>query len=128
MTRDIITTDRAPAAIGPYSQAVKTQDLVFVSGQLPIDPQSGHLVTGDIRNQTRQAMQNLGAILAAAGSSFDRIVKTTLFIADMDQFATINEVYAEFFTGQPPARACVQVARLPRDAGVEVEAVALHGQ
>jgi len=128
MTRDIITTDRAPAAIGPYSQAVKTQDLVFVSGQLPIDPQSGHLVTGDIRNQTRQAMQNLGAILAAAGSSFGRIVKTTLFIADMDQFATINEVYAEFFTGQPPARACVQVARLPRDAGVEVEAVALHGQ
>ena len=128
MTRDIITTDRAPAAIGPYSQAVKTQHLVFVSGQLPIDPQSGHLVTGDIRNQTRQAMQNLGAILAAAGSSFDRIVKTTLFIADMDQFATINEVYAEFFTGQPPARACVQVARLPRDAGVEVEAVALHGQ
>jgi len=128
MTRDIITTDRAPAAIGPYSQAVKTQDLVFVSGQLPIDPQSGHLVTGDIRNQTRQAMQNLGAILAAAGSSFDRIVKTTLFIADMDQFATINEVYAEFFPGQPPSRACVQVARLPRDAGVEVEAVALHGQ
>jgi 2-iminobutanoate/2-iminopropanoate deaminase len=128
MTRDIITTDHAPSAIGPYSQAVKTQDLVFVSGQLPIDPQSGHLVTGDIRDQTRQAMQNLEAILAAAGSSLDRIVKTTLFIADMDQFATINDVYAEFFRGQPPARACVQVARLPRDAGIEVEAVALSGQ
>ena len=128
MTRDIITTDRAPAAIGPYSQAVKTQDLVFISGQLPIDPQSGHLVTGDIRDQTRQAMQNLEAILAAAGSSLDHIVKTTLFITDMDQFATINDVYAEFFSGHPPARACVQVARLPRDAGIEVEAVALSGQ
>lgn len=125
MHRDIISTDRAPAAIGPYSQAVKTQDLIFVSGQLPIDPDTGNLVTGDIRDQTRQAMQNLGAILAAAGSSFDHIVKTTLFIADMDQFGTINEIYAEFFAGQPPARACVQVARLPRDAGIEVEAVAL---
>ena len=127
MTRDIIATDLAPAAIGPYSQAVKTKDLIFVSGQIPIDPGTGNLVTGDIRDQTRQAMQNLGAILAAAGSSYDRIVKTTLYIADMDQFATINEIYAGFFTGRPPARACVEVARLPRDVGIEVEAVALHG-
>lgn len=125
MTRDIIQTEHAPAAIGPYSQAVKTRDLIFVSGQLPIDPNTGRLVTGDIRDQARQAMQNLGAILSAAGSSFGRIVKTTLYIADMDQFATINEIYAEFFSGQPPARACIQVARLPRDAGIEVEAVAL---
>ena len=128
MHRDIITTDRAPAAIGPYSQAVATRDLIFVSGQLPIEPDTGNLVTGDIRDQTRQAMQNLGAILAAAGSGFDRLVKTTLFIADMDQFGTINEIYAEFFAGQPPARACVQVARLPRDAGIEIEAVALRAE
>lgn len=128
MTRDIIATDLAPAAIGPYSQAVKTKELIFISGQIPIDPQSGDLVTGDIRDQTRQAMQNLGAILAAAGSSFDRVVKVTLFIADMDQFGVINEVYAGFFADRPPARACVQVARLPRDVGVEVEAVALHGR
>ena len=127
MNRDIVTTDRAPAAIGPYSQAIRTRDMIFVSGQLPIDPDTGSLVTGDIQHQTRQAMRNLGAILSAAGSSFEHLVKTTLYIADMDQFAAINEVYAEFFAGQPPARACVEVARLPRDAGIEVEAVALHG-
>lgn len=127
MPRDIVATERAPKAIGPYSQAVKTKDLIFVSGQLPIDPSTGEVVTGDIQDQTRQAMQNLGAILAAAGSSYDRIVKTTLYIADMDQFGTINDVYAGFFTGQPPARACVEVGRLPRDVGIEVEAVALHG-
>ena len=127
MNRDIVTTDRAPAAIGPYSQAIRTRDLIFISGQLPIDPDTGSLVTGDIQHQTRQAMRNLGAILSAAGSSFEHVVKTTLYIADMDQFAAINEIYAEFFTGQPPARACVEVARLPRDAGIEVEAVALHG-
>ena len=127
MTRAIITTDQAPAAIGPYSQAVQTKDLLFVSGQIPIDPATGELVSGDIREETRQAMQNLGAILSAAGSSYDRIVKTTLYIRDMDQFTVINEIYAEFFSGNPPARACVEVARLPRDVGVEVEAIALLG-
>ncbi len=127
MTRAIITTDQAPAAIGPYSQAVQTKDLLFISGQIPIDPTTGELVSGDIREETRQAMQNLGAILAAAGSSYDRIVKTTLYIRDMDQFTVINEIYAEFFSDNPPARACVEVARLPRDVGVEVEAIALLG-
>jgi 2-iminobutanoate/2-iminopropanoate deaminase len=127
MTRAIITTDQAPAAIGPYSQAVQTKDLLFVSGQIPIDPTTGELISGDIREETRQAMQNLGAILAAAGSSYDRIVKTTLYIRDMDQFTVINEIYAEFFSDNPPARACVEVARLPRDVGVEVEAIALLG-
>jgi len=127
MTRAIIATDQAPAAIGPYSQAVQTKDLLFVSGQIPIDPATGELVSGDIREETRQAMQNLGAILSAAGSSYDRIVKTTLYIRDMDQFTVINEIYAEFFSGNPPARACVEVARLPRDVGVEVEAIALLG-
>ena len=125
MSREIISTDQAPAAIGPYSQAVKTNGLVFVSGQLPIIPATGELVSGDIRAETRQAMTNVGAILSAAGSAFDRIIKTTLFISDMDQFAIINEVYAEFFAGNPPARACVEVARLPKDARVEVEAVAV---
>ena len=128
MTREIVFTKQAPAAIGPYSQAVRTQDLIFVSGQIPIDPATGQLISGDIRAETRQAMQNLKAILTAAGSSLDNIVKTTLYISDMDQFAVINEVYAEFFTAQPPARACVEVARLPRDVGVEVEAVALAGR
>jgi 2-iminobutanoate/2-iminopropanoate deaminase len=127
MTREIVSTDRAPAAIGPYSQAVKTRDLIFVSGQIPIDPDTGGLITGDIRDQTRQAMQNLTAILAAAGSSLERVVKTTLYIADMDHFGVINDVYADFFASRPPARACVQVARLPRDVDIEIEAVALHG-
>ena len=125
MSREIISTDQAPAAIGPYSQAVKANGLVFVSGQLPINPATGELVSGDIRAETRQAMTNVGAILSAAGSAFDRIIKTTLFISDMEQFAVINEVYAEFFAGNPPARACVEVARLPKDARVEVEAVAV---
>ena len=125
MSREIISTDQAPAAIGPYSQAVKTNGLVFVSGQLPINPATGELVSGDIRAETRQTMTNVGAILSAAGSAFDRIIKTTLFISDMEQFAVINEVYAEFFAGNPPARACVEVARLPKDARVEVEAVAV---
>lgn len=128
MTREIVFTEQAPAAIGPYSQAVRTKDLIFVSGQIPIDPATGQLVSGDIRAETRQAMQNLKAILTAAGSSLENIVKTTLYISDMDQFAVINEVYAEFFADQPPARACVEVARLPRDVGVEVEAVALTGR
>ncbi|MGD9329803.1 MAG: RidA family protein [Desulfobacterales bacterium] len=127
MTREIIATDQAPAAIGPYSQAVRTKELIFVSGQIPIDPATGAVVSGDIRAETRQAMQNLGNILSAAGSSFDRVVKTTLYISDMDQFTVINDIYAEFFTDRPPARACVQVARLPRDVGVEVEAIALPG-
>ena len=125
MNREIVATKKAPSAIGPYSQAVKTRDMVFVSGQLAIDPISDVLVSGDIRKETQQALTNLKQILLAAGSSLDRVVKITLFISDMDDFNSINEVYAEFFNQDPPARACVQVARLPKDANVEVEAVAL---
>ena len=123
--RTIITTDKAPGAIGPYSQAVKTEAMVFVSGQLALDPASGNIVTGGIKAETRQAMQNLKRILEAAGSSLENVVKTTLFIKDMNDFPMINEVYGEFFQNDPPARACVEVARLPKDANVEIEAVGL---
>lgn len=125
MTRSAVTTSSAPDAIGPYSQAVKTASMVFVSGQLAIDPRTGDLLTGDIRAETRQVLSNLKAILEASGSSLKKVVKTTVFITDMDQFPLVNEAYAEFFSDDPPARACVQVARLPKDANIEVEAVAL---
>ena len=125
MTREIVATKKAPRAIGPYSQAIKTKDMVFVSGQLAIDPISGVLISGDIRKETQQVLTNLEQILLAAGSGLDRVVKTTLFISNMEDFSSINEVYAEFFNQDPPARACVAVARLPKDANVEVEAVAL---
>lgn len=123
--RTIVQTGDAPRAIGPYSQAVKTDTLVFVSGQLALDPATGMLVDSDIRSETRQAMNNLRNILIAAGSSLENVVKVTLFIKNMDDFAMINEVYGEFFPADPPARACVEVARLPKDAHFEVEAVAL---
>lgn len=123
--RSIVKTADAPQAIGPYSQAVKTDALVFVSGQLALDPATGTLVDSDIRTETRQAMNNLRNILMAAGSSLENVVKVTLFIKNMDDFAMINEVYGEFFPVDPPARACVEVARLPKDAHFEVEATAL---
>jgi len=125
MRREIISTDKAASAIGPYSQAVRTDTMVFVSGQLAFDPATGNLVTDDIETEARQALTNLKEILTAAGSSLARVVKTTLFIANMDDFPRINAVYGEFFSDDPPARACVEVARLPRDANFEVEAVAL---
>ena len=123
--KTIVSTTNAPGAIGPYSQAVKTDFMVFVSGQLAFNPATGDLVTSDIQAETRQAMTNLKAIVEAAGSSMDKVVKTTLFITNMDDFPKINEVYGEFFPENPPARACVQVARLPKDAHFEAEAVAL---
>jgi len=123
--REIIQTDRAPAAIGPYSQAIKTNGLIFASGQIPIDPQSGQFVEGGIREQTKQVLKNLAAVLEAAGSSLSRVVKTTVFLADMQEFGVMNEVYGEFFKEEPPARATVEAARLPRDARVEIEAIAL---
>lgn len=123
--RTVVKTDEAPSAIGPYSQAVKTDSMVYVSGQLAFDPATGELVTGDIKTETRQAMHNLKTILEAAGSSLEKVVKTTLFIKNMDDFPLVNEVYGEFFRDNYPARACVEVARLPRDAHFEVEAVAL---
>ena len=123
--REIIQTGRAPGAIGPYSQAIKTNGLVFASGQIAIDPQSGQFVEGGIREQTKQVLMNLSAVLEAAGSSLSRVVKTTVFLADMQEFGAMNEVYGEFFKEEPPARATVEAARLPRDARVEIEAIAL---
>ncbi len=120
-----IQTENAPAAIGPYSQSIKAGGLVFVSGQIPIDPQTGEFVTGGIGEQTERVLRNLSAVLEAAGSSLDQVVKTTVFLADMKEFAAMNEVYGRFFTGASPARATVAAAGLPRDARVEIEAVAL---
>ena len=123
--REITQTERAPGAIGPYSQAVTAGGFVFASGQIPIDPASGEFVAGGISEQTEQVLKNLSAVLEAAGSSLDRVVKTTVFLASMDEFAAMNEVYGRFFSAKPPARATVQAARLPRDARVEIDAIAL---
>ena len=118
-------TDKAPKAIGPYSQAVIADDLVFCSGQIPIDPATGNVLEGTIEDQARQVLKNLGAVLEAASSSYDGVVKTTVFLRDMDDFARMNAVYGEFFKTPYPARAAVQVARLPRDVKIEIEAIAL---
>ena len=126
--RERIQTENAPAAIGPYSQAIKAGGFVFATGQIPIDPQTGQFVAGGIAEQTRQVLQNLGAVLEAAGSSLDLVVKTTVFLADMKEFSGMNEVYATFFSSPPPARATVAAAGLPRDARVEIEAVALASE
>ena len=124
MKKEIINTDKAPKAIGPYSQAVKAGGFLFTSGQIPIDPATGEMVEGDIRQQVKQVLDNLKAILEAAGVGLKDVIKTTVFIADMNDFAAINEVYAEYFGSNSPARSCVQVAKLPKDAGVEIETIA----
>ena len=123
--KQIIQTDQAPTAIGPYSQAIRTSGFVFASGQIPIDPETGQFVAGGIAEQTQQVIKNLSRVLEAAGSGLDRVVKTTVFLADMEEFAAMNEVYGKFFNAEPPARATVEAARLPRDARVEIEAIAL---
>jgi 2-iminobutanoate/2-iminopropanoate deaminase len=122
---EVVSTDKAPGAIGPYSQAIKANGMVFCSGQIPIDPATGNFVSDDISEQTVQVFKNLQAVLEAAGSGFDRVVKTTVFLADMNDFAAMNEVYGQYFTDNKPARATVQAARLPRDAKVEIECIAL---
>lgn len=120
-----IQTDRAPQAIGPYSQAIKANGFIFASGQIPLDPATMRIVEGGIGEQTGRVLDNLKAVLEAAGSSLDRVVKTTVYLADMNEFAAMNEVYARYFGATKPARATVQVARLPRDVKVEVDVVAL---
>lgn len=122
----IIHTDKAPRAIGPYSQAVEANGLLFISGQLGLDPATGTLAEG-VQAQARQSMQNLQAILEAGGIGFENVVRTGIFVANMDDFQTVNEIYGSFFRGDPPARATVQVARLPKDALVEIEATASLG-
>jgi 2-iminobutanoate/2-iminopropanoate deaminase len=122
--RQAISTLSAPKAIGPYSQAIRTGSLLFVSGQVPIDPDTGYLVDGDIAAQTHRVFQNIAQILRAAGASFDQVVRTTVFLADMNDFAVVNEVYGTYFSAPEPARATVQVSRLPKDARIEVDVIA----
>ncbi|MBA3439523.1 MAG: RidA family protein [Pyrinomonadaceae bacterium] len=126
--KQTIETEKAPRAIGPYSQAVVAGGFVFASGQIPLDPQTGEFVAGGVAEQTKQVLINLIAVLEAAGSSLDQVVKTTVFLADMKDFAAMNEVYGRYFSAEPPARATVEAARLPRDARVEIEAVAIAGK
>ena len=123
--REIVSTDKAPGAIGPYSQAIKTGGMLFCSGQIPIDPETGEFVSNDIGEQTDQVLKNLSAVLEAGGMNLGNVVKTTVFLADMSDFAVMNEVYGRYFDSNKPARATVQAARLPRDAKVEIECIAV---
>ena len=123
--KEIISTENAPGAIGPYSQAVKVGNMIFCSGQIPIDPKTGEFVSDDVAEQTEQVLRNLNAVLEAAGSSLNNVVKTTVFLADMNDFVAMNEVYARFFSENKPARATVQAARLPKDARVEIDCIAI---
>ena len=122
--RQAVSTSSAPEAIGPYSQAIRAGSLLFVSGQIPIDPATGLIIAGDIEAQTHRVFQNIRAILAAAGGSFDQVVRTTVFLADMNDFAAMNSVYGTYFASPAPARATVQVSRLPKDARVEIDVIA----
>jgi 2-iminobutanoate/2-iminopropanoate deaminase len=126
--KEIIATQNAPKAIGPYSQAVRLNGFVFLSGQVPLDPRSGELVTGSIQVQTERVLENMKAVLQAAGLSFDHIVKTTVFVKDLADFPHMNEVYGKYFGTNPPARSTVEVSRLPRDARVEIEAIAIESR
>lgn len=125
MTKIVISTDKAPAAIGPYSQAIVCGDLIFTSGQLPADPSTGEIVYGDIKKATARCLDNIKAIAEAQGCTMDNVVKTVVFLKDMNEFAAMNEVYGTYFREKQPARSCVQVAKLPKDADIEIEAVIL---
>lgn len=125
MNKKIISTSNAPAAIGPYSQGISLENLIFVSGQIPVNPENGEIPV-DIKEQTKQSMKNLQNILKEAGSSLDDVVKVTIFITDLSNFTDVNEVYGSFFTGNYPARSCVEVSKLPKGVGIEIEAIALR--
>jgi 2-iminobutanoate/2-iminopropanoate deaminase len=125
--RHAVSTPSAPKAIGPYSQAIRAGSLLFVSGQVPIDPATGQIIDGDIAAQTHRVFQNIGEILKAGGASFDHVVRTTVFLADMNDFGAMNEIYATYFTSPAPARATVEVSRLPKDARVEIDVIASFG-
>jgi 2-iminobutanoate/2-iminopropanoate deaminase len=122
--KKIISTNEAPAAIGPYSQAVRSGSLLFCSGQIPLDPKAGQLISGDISAQTRRVLDNIAAVLRAEGRSFDDVVKTTIFLTDLSDFQTVNEIYGSYFKQNPPARSTVQVSALPKGASVEIEVIA----
>ena len=123
--RESVTSGTAPTPVGPYSQAIRTAGLVFCSGQIALDPATGVMVSGDVADQTRQVLRNLGEVLRAAGTSFDHVVRTTVYLADLEDFSRMNAVYGEFFGNPAPARSTIQAARLPRDARVEIDAVAV---
>lgn len=123
MKREIISTDKAPQAIGPYSQGIKMGDMIFTSGQIPLNPSTGELIT-EIKAATKQSLENVKAILEAAGSNLDKVIKVSVFLNDMNDFVRVNEVYAEYFKDNKPARSCVEVARLPKDSVIEIEAIA----
>ena len=125
MHKHTVSTDKAPNAVGPYSQAISSEPMVFVSGQIPLDPATGNVVKGDIKAQTKRTLTNVKEILTAAGSSMDEVVKITVFLTDMNDFAEMNKTYAEFFGDKPPARTCVEVSRLPKDVNIEIDAIAL---
>lgn len=126
--KKIVSTTEAPAAVGPYSQAVRVGQFVFTAGQIPLDPKSGQIVSDDIADQTRQVLNNLTAVLKSENLTFDHIVKTTVFMTDLGQFQTMNEIYASYFTNQPPARSTVQVSALPKGSRVEIEVIAVSDQ
>lgn len=124
MGKEVISTTNAPGAIGPYSQGIRYGNLLFVSGQTPLNPKTGKIVEGDVQAQTRQCLENIKAILEAAGTCLDNVLKTTVFIKDMNSFGKVNEIYAQYFSKNQPARSCVEVARLPMDVLVEIEVIA----
>ena len=123
--REAVSTDAAPGAIGPYSQAIRAGQFLFLSGQIPLDPASGEIVAGDVTAQAHRVMKNLGAVLEAAGASFDHVVRSTIYVVDLGDFSAVNDVYGGYFNAPAPARATVEVARLPKDARVEIDAIAL---
>ncbi len=125
MTKKVIQTDKAPKAIGPYSQAIQAGNFLFLSGQIPLDPKTGELVKGDIREQTKQVLKNIKGILESQGLGMENVVKSTIFLKDIGNFNQVNEVYATYFPSSPPARSTVEVAKLPRDADIEIEALAI---
>ena len=124
MAKTVVSTESAPGAIGPYSQAIRAGELLFLSGQIPLDPATGQLVSGSIEDETRQVMRNLEAVLKAGGATFDHVVRTTIFLTDLGDFAAVNQVYGTYFKDAPPARATVQVAALPRGVRDEIDAIA----
>jgi 2-iminobutanoate/2-iminopropanoate deaminase len=124
MQKDIISTSKAPQAIGPYSQAVRFDNLLFISGQIPLEPESCEIVKGDIKAQTKQILENLKGVLTAGGSSLDNVLRTTIFLTDLEDYADVNEMYAQFFGKSMPARSTVQVSRLPMDVQIEIDAIA----